>query len=947
MRCNLDQSKKLALRTFAGKGVLAVIFLLAFVTTGTTSFASDFTNRIVSIHEKGASAVQIVAEKEIGSRYTSYLLSKPPRVVFDFQGTDISSLPGVTTLSASPVREIIVSQYESAGVKSGRIELILTERVPYNVKVDGTILHVNFTPATPAAVSLPTPALQVADSVVVTPAPAPAPAPAPEEVKPEVAPVVVSADKKNLSAVSILEIVSRKGEVYLRADGELNQCKSFALKSPARFVVDCFGVTEKIEKNAISLSGPIKSVRVGTYTDKVRFVLEGDVKIIDKLKMYPVVDGLALRYDDKTPSPVTVAKSSSAPKAEKEKNAALTVEKVDFKVVDGHSLVIVTLSAPGEVMQPIKDKTLLRFGVKGATITPSLRRTIDASAFPSVIRQITPYTVSNRAQSDVRFAVELKGDTSYELKSDGNVVTLMVENGSFTKAQGPLDTTIELPLDSAVTKQQEKVAVATSVTKSTAKVSPEVITNDTLKITEEKRYSGQIVSLNFDNIEIRNVLLLIAEVSDTNIIANDDVKGVITLRLNNVPWDQALDVILESKGLAMEREGNILRIAPKEVVLKRKLDKATIESEIRKLELTSNAIKKTKTFSLNFAPVEQVANQIIEYLKGQGVVSFSTSSSSGDGNARVNQGERSASASGRGTSSTSSFKSDYGVSIDARTRKIIVSATPEQLIEIEEQIIKTIDIEVPGNQITIEARIVEANSNFTRDLGVSWGVSQQGTAQGPWDLSGGMIAGGGAFTINPGTQATNTTGPVFNRSAGIGSQFTFGRIGIDSTILDLRLSALEASGYGKIVSTPRVTTTDKEPAEISQGTQIPYQTTSEDGPVTEFIDATLSLKVKPTINPDQTLTLEIEVSNDSVGSTVATGVGSAPSINKKMAKTKVLVKNGETTVIGGIFIETDTESEVGIPLLRNIPILGHLFKSTKKSKDKTELMIFITPTVVQ
>ena len=320
---------------------------------------------------------------------------------------------------------------------------------------------------------------------------------------------------------------------------------------------------------------------------------------------------------------------------------------------------------------------------------------------------------------------------------------------------------------------------------------------------------------------------------------------------------------------------------------------------------------------------------------------------SGDGNARVNQGERSASASGRGTSSTSSFKSDYGVSIDARTRKIIVSATPEQLIEIEEQIIKTIDIEVPGNQITIEARIVEANSNFTRDLGVSWGVSQQGTAQGPWDLSGGMIAGGGAFTINPGTQATNTTGPVFNRSAGIGSQFTFGRIGIDSTILDLRLSALEASGYGKIVSTPRVTTTDKEPAEISQGTQIPYQTTSEDGPVTEFIDATLSLKVKPTINPDQTLTLEIEVSNDSVGSTVATGVGSAPSINKKMAKTKVLVKNGETTVIGGIFIETDTESEVGIPLLRNIPILGHLFKSTKKSKDKTELMIFITPTVVQ
>ena len=896
MRCNLDQSKKLALRTFAGKGVLAVIFLLAFVTTGTTSFASDFTNRIVSIHEKGASAVQIVAEKEIGTRYTSYLLSKPPRVVFDFQGTDISSLPGVTTLSASPVREIIVSQYESAGVKSGRIELILTERVPYNVKVDGTILHVNFTPATPAAVSLPTPALQVADSVVVTPAPAPAP----EEVKPEVAPVVVSADKKNLSAVSILEIVSRKGEVFLLADGELNQCKSFALKSPARFVVDCFGVTEKIGKKTIPLSGPIKTVRIGTYADKVRFVLEGDVKAIDKLKTYTVADGLALRYDDKTPSPGIVAKFSPAPKAEKEKSAALTVEKVDFKVVDGHSLVIVTLSSPGEVMQPIKDKTLLRFGIKGATITPSLRRTIDASAFPSVIRQITPYIVSNRAQSDVRFAVELKGDTSYELKSDGNVVTLMVENGSFTKAQGPLDTTIELPLDSAVTKQQEKVAVPTSVTKSNAKVSPEVITNDTLKVTEEKRYSGQIVSLNFDNIEIRNVLLLIAEVSDTNIIANDDVKGVITLRLNNVPWDQALDVILESKGLAMEREGNILRIAPKEVMLKRKLDNAKIETEISAI-----VIKETKAFSVNYGPVDDIANKIKDQIKDNGTVSS-----------------------------------------DARTRQIFVTTTPDMLKEIEEQIIKRLD--VADQQVTIEARIVEANSNFTRDLGVSWGISQQGTAKGPWDLNGAMITGGGSFTINPGTQATNTTGPVFNNSAGLGSMFTFGRIGIDSTILDLRLSALEASGYGKIVSTPRITTSNGQLAKISQGTKIPYQSSGEDGKTkTEFVQANLSLEVTPIINPDESMILNIIVKNDSIGTTVSTGTGSAPSINNKEASTKVLIKNGETTVIGGIFIESDIESESGIPLLRDIPILGHLFKSTKKSKDKTELMIFITPRIVE
>jgi type IV pilus assembly protein PilQ len=938
MRCDQNQSKKLALRIFVRGGVLAVILLLVGMTTGATAFAAGFTNRIMAIQDKGGTGIQIVAEKEINSRYTSYLLSKPPRVVFDFQGTDISALPTVTKLPQHPVREIRLSLYESAAVKSGRVELILTDRVPYKVQVDGNILTVNFTPdvnppATTEKVENSQSVVDIAPPVtspVSPPVAAEVGAEPPPEMKPPAVPATVSvpAELKKLPANNVLEIIGRKGEILLRADGELDRCKSFALKNPARYVVDCFGVSEKIAAKVVRLSGPVKLVRIGNYPDKVRFVLEGDVKAIDKVVSSPVIDGLMLRYDgkalakahvvspsvsaiavvpeeathDKGKAPAAVApiKVAISEKVPKDKIAPLTVEKVDFKVEDGKSLVTVALSAPGEVMQPLKDKSLLRFGIKGATITPALRRTIDASAFPSVIRQITPYTVTNRGQSDVRFAVELKGDAPYELKNDGKIVTLLVENGPYTKTNAPLEEKVELPLAAAGAEPQKIVAVPTLKIETTpVKASPEVITNETLKVTADKKYTGQLVSLNFDNIEIRNVLLLIAEVSDTNIIANDDVKGVITLRLNNVPWDQALDVIMESKGLGMEREGNILRVAPKEVILKRKLDKATMESEIS--EKSPNA---TKAFSLNYGPVDDIAKKIEDHLKGKG-----------------------------------------SVSADARTRQIIVTATPDKLNEIEEQIIKRLD--VPDQQVTIEARIVEANSNFTRDLGVSWGISQQGTANGPWDLNGAMITGGGSFTINPGTQATNTSGPVFNSSAGIGSQFSFGRIGIDSTILDLRLSALEASGYGKIVSTPRITTSNGEAAEISQGTQIPYQTTSDKGTETKFIAATLALKVKPVINPDNSMILEIEVSNDSVGSTVAVGVGSAPSINTKKAKTKVLVKNGETTVIGGIFIETETESEVGIPLLRSIPILGYLFKSTKKSKDKTELMIFITPRIVE
>lgn len=918
MCCDQKQSQKIDLRTFIVRGVLAVILLLVDMTTGSTAFAADFANRIVAIQEKGGRAVQIVAEKELGSRYTSYLLSKPPRVVFDFPGTDISSLAAVTKLSENPVREIRVSLYESAAVKSGRVELILTDRVPYKVQVDGNILNVDFSSEANSQITVEKEenSQSVVDSI--------SPVPVPSLVTPEVVvtepstaqaiPVTASApsERKRISAINILEIIDRKGEIVLRADGELDRCKSFVLKNPPRYVVDCFGVTEKIASKAVRLSGPVKQARIGNYPDKVRFVLEGDSKSIDKLVSFPAIDGLVLRYDGKAPvvsqssdsaTPAAPAlKISSAPagNVSKTKSAALMVEKVDFKVEDGKSLVIVSLSASGEVMQPLKDKSLLRFGIKGASITPSLRRTIDASAFPSVIRQITPYTVSNRGQSDVRFAVELKGDAPYELKNDGKIVTLIVENGPFAKTTSRLEKKIELPLDAAEAEEQKSVAVASpEVGVPPVKANPEVITNETLKVAADKKYTGQLVSLNFDNIEIRNVLLLIAEVSDTNIIANDDVKGVITLRLNNVPWDQALDVIMESKGLAMEREGNILRIAPKEVILKRKLDNAKIETEINEI-----IVKETKAFSVNYGPVDDIATKIKDQIKDNGTVSS-----------------------------------------DARTRQIFVTTTPDKLREIEEQIIQRLD--VPDQQVTIEARIVEANSNFTRDLGVSWGISQQGTANGPWDLNGAMITGGGSFTINPGTQATNTSGPTFNNAAGVGSLFSFGRIGIDSTILDLRLSALEASGYGKIVSTPRITTSNGEPAEISQGTQIPYQTTSQTGTETKFIAATLSLKVKPVINPDNSMILEIEVSNDSVGSTVSVGVGSAPSINTKKAKTKVLVKNGETTVIGGIFIENETESEAGIPVLRSIPIIGHLFKSTRKGRDKTELMIFITPRIVE
>jgi hypothetical protein len=304
MRCDLKKSNKLALRTIVGGGVLAVVSLLVGMLMATTVFAADFTNRIMAIEKKGDSGIQIIAEKEIGSRYTSYLLSKPPRVVFDFQGADISTLPVVSKLSEHPVSEIRVSHYESASVKSGRIELILTDRVPYKVKIDGNILTVDFTPV----VSVPATPPVIAPSVEVKP---------PVEVKPTPLPVTVSAPSEKLTspAVSILEVIDRKSEIFLRADGELDRCKSFALKNPSRYVVDCFGVTEKIAAKYVALSGPIKLIRIGNYPDKVRFVLEGDAKVIDKLESFPVTAGLSIRFDGKTPPQEVTSDEGKAPAA--------------------------------------------------------------------------------------------------------------------------------------------------------------------------------------------------------------------------------------------------------------------------------------------------------------------------------------------------------------------------------------------------------------------------------------------------------------------------------------------------------------------------------------------------------------------------------------------------------------------------------------------------------
>ena len=400
------------------------------------------------------------------------------------------------------------------------------------------------------------------------------------------------------------------------------------------------------------------------------------------------------------------------------------------------------------------------------------------------------------------------------------------------------------------------------------------------------RYSGQKISLVFDNIDVRSVLQLIGDVSGMNILASNDVKGEITLRLIDVPWDQALDLVMETANLGKMQEGNVIRIMPIEKIRERE----QAFYKIRKEEVDEGVLE-TRAFSLSYSKVDDAKKFLGDIISQRG-----------------------------------------SVIADPRNKQLIVKDVPSVLAQVAEMIKR---IDRPERQVMIEARIVEANTNFARSLGVKWNFDSTEKMENG-DLQNLAVGLGGAFVIPVTTPA----------AAGAAASIAFGAL--DGNIdVDLRLSALEAQGEGKIVSTPRVTTLNGQKAVISQGTKVPYTTTSQEGTNIQFENAELKLDVTPEINPDGSVILDIKASNSAVGTIYQTSNGETPSIDEKKAETKVLVRNGQTTVIGGIFVENERESNSGVPLLKDIPFLGHLFKSTTTQKERRELLIFITPRILE
>lgn len=628
----------------------------------------------------------------------------------------------------------------------------------------------------------------------------------------------------------------------------------FVIQSPARIALDFPGVTNGTGKSLVDFNqGNLRSANIVEASGRSRLVL--NLKAATTYKLQRQGKALLILLD-----PASAAQAAAPAVSRVFENKATSsdvapIRDVDFRRgADGSGRIVVGLSSNQVGVDLRQEGKGLVIDFLRTSLPENLRRKLDVGDFGTPVQ-----TISTTAQGDrVRMRVDALGEWEHSAYQSDNQFVLEI--------------------------RQKKI--------------------DTSKLTQGPGYSGEKLSLNFQNIEVRSLLQVIADFTNFNIVTSDTVTGALTLRLKDVPWDQALQIIMDAKGLGMRKSGSVLWIAPKDEIDARTKRDYEAAMEIQKLEPL-----RTQGFQLNYAKAADILQQI--------------TTSTGGGGAGVGQSTR--------------FLSTRGSAIsEPRTNQLFVTDTPSKLEEFK-TLLATLD--VPVRQVMIEARIVEARDTFGRSLGVRFG--------------GGAVGSNGAVTSSQflpsttgGTTPTFPSGNFVNLPASISGINTVGQVAFSifnssmSRFLSLELSALEAEGDGKIISNPRLVTADQNKALIEQGTEYPYSVTAPNGATTiSFKKAVLKLEVTPQITPEGDIILDLDVNKDSRGETTTQGVA----IDTKHIKTQVLVENGGTVVIGGIFEMEETNQVNKVPLLGDIPGLGNLFKNRTKASNKREMLVFITP----
>ncbi|MGB6410271.1 MAG: type IV pilus secretin PilQ [Candidatus Deferrimicrobiaceae bacterium] len=713
-----------------------------------------------------------------------------------------------------------------------------------------------------------------------------------------VVPTLVQADAEAppaASGVKVEEVVVSKTPYYTNIEatvsGKIENYNSFKLNDPFRIVVDIWGVAQGAVASELPAGTPqVKSVKLSQQGDKLRMLVETPDDAPFPFLVTTEGNRLVLSVGGGQEGKVT---SLDRPAAGMEPSKGNTVVGIDLEDLPDMSNVIITTS--GAVSHEVvegKDSVTLVF--PGASTDKGLLREMDARKFDIPIRRVVPAA----GKKGIEVAVAFAPGSRYSVKENDNAVVV-----SFPKAAGAEKGAVVAELRGRKASSMPAYAEKEMEPAGSASMWGFV----THEVESHKKYVGQRISLDFKDADLANVFRILAEVSNLNIITTDDVKGRVSVRLINVPWDQALDIVLKSKALGATHEGNILRIAPLSSL--RAEDKARLDSkkEVEKLKASLEGV--IETIPVNYSKASDLKGKVTDLLSEGGKIQ-----------------------------------------VDDRTNVIIIRDLRKNVEDVKALVAK-LDSATP--QVLIEARIVEVDTSFTRELGVQWGGSykSEGSTQfgatGIQDTSGAFIPGQTLTNSKDFTASTVPPNYAVNLPAavglGSGGGITFGILS-DSVRLDLSLSALEASGKGKVVSSPRVVTIDNKEAMIEQGTQIPYSTVSASGTNVQFVDATLSLKVTPHITPEGSVIMKLEAKNDSPGETGASG---QPAINKKKATTEVLVRDGETAVIGGILQVTRKEDQQAVPWLSKIPILGFFFKHDTTQSSNRELLIFVTPKILK
>lgn len=675
---------------------------------------------------------------------------------------------------------------------------------------------------------------------------------------------------------------------------------SFTLSNPPRIVFDLPNAANATGKNVVPVNqGVLKSIQVAQASDRTRVVLNLSKPVQHQLQVQDqaLVVGLA-QEGAEVPAAAVAAKRFAEP----EVAAAHKIQKIDFvrgKNGEGRILVDLSDNRVGVNVRNAGKTVVVDFA--NTELPEELQRRLNVVNFNTPVLYVDALRQHHQAQ----IVIEPQGDWE----------------------QSAYQTDRRLVVD----------------------IRPLVKDPNKLIQGSKQGYAGEKLSLNFQRVDVRDVLKVIADFTGKNIVVSDSVSGSVTLGLKDVPWDQALDVIMKSKGLDMRVNGSVISIAPAEEFAAKEKAQLTAEAERETLETL-----RTEVFSLRYQKAMDFRNMLL------GGGSGGTSGTSGS------VGTTGGSTAGR----TNRILSQRGsVTFDARTNTIFVQDTPKKLEEVQVIINK---VDVPVKQVMIESRMVIASNTFSKSLGARFGISQTGTPGSNTNLSIGGTLGnkataftapttaGGTGTYTLGTQGGTIQSATLNNytvssngqpdlMSNLPVTNAYGGIALSllklsaNLLLNLELSALEADSRGKVISSPRVTTANQQKARIAQGVEIPYQSaTSSGATAVSFKKAELSLEVTPQITPDQRIIMDLDVRKDSRGETLPGGVA----INTQNVQTQVLVGNGETVVLGGIYEQVSQKSTDKVPFFGDLPVVGYAFKRNTRQEDKTELLIFITPKVM-